>query len=100
MTLHSRLTEIERRRESPDYVPAIVHRLEGETIEQCIARTKPTGPAYVFPPAEPRDENGELAANLIAGCVLWTGERIERVGPKFDPRTCDPGLYDPDPNIR
>lgn len=99
MTIKTRLTELERRRESPEVAPGIVHRLDGETAEHCLARTQPTGPAYVFPPAEPRDKNGELAASWIAGCVFCTGERIEPVGPNFDPIRCDPRMYDPDPDL-
>lgn len=81
-----------------EYAVGILHRQEGETAEECVARAGITDPCYVFPPPEPR-ENGELAASWIAGCVRWTGERIEPVEPGFDPRDCDPVIYDPDPDL-
>lgn len=99
MSLRSRVAQLERDNAEAERLPCIIHRLEGETVEACVARKGIDCPAYVFPPPEPRDENGELAASWIAGCVRWTGNSIEPVEPGFDPRTCDPRIYDPQPDL-
>lgn len=96
--LVSRVSRLEQGENLNAPVP-ILHRREGETAEECVARERVTRPAYVFPPPEPRDENGELAASWIAGCLRWTGQRIEPVGPDFDPRTCSGILFDPHPEL-
>lgn len=98
MSLKSRVDQLERGGDT-EWARYVVQRLEGETVEQCIAREGISHPVYVFPPAEPRAANGELAAPWIAGCVRWTGERIEPVEPGFDPRSCNPRYYDPDPDV-
>jgi len=79
--------------------PYTVQRNAGESVEECVAREGVTRPVYVFPHPEPRDANGELSASWIAGCVRWTPEGIEPVGPDFDPRRCHPMLFDPDPDV-
>lgn len=98
MSLRARLAALEDESE-PERETHTVQRMPGETSAECLARAGMENPCYIFPPAEPRDENGELTESWVRGCVFWDGEKIQPVGPDFDPCHADSRFYDPDPDV-
>lgn len=100
MNLKSRLDQLEQSiANDAERAVCVLHRRKGETAAECLKREGIEHPVWIFPPPEPRGPNGEFAPSWIAGCVRWTGERFEPVGPNFNPRDCDPIFDDPDCDI-